>query len=370
MKQPDGGVTRVAPVRSGSRPTRIRISRRTWNAILVLGLAAVVWLMWAAPTVPVVLLGGFALAMALSFPVRWFSRLMPRGLAILFTFVILVGIGALTLLFLVPILIDQLASLISAAPDVARQARKVPSSILEPLTRLGLLHGTPDQLMSRLGQDLVNLAQNLAQQVLGGLVRFVSVTFGIALTLFGVIFVAVYLLANVRKLKAAYLRAAPKRYRPDARELWAAFAYSLTRYLSGLGLDMFAQGALSAVGLFLLGVPYALLLATWVALTAVIPYLGAWLGAIPGVVVALTISPTKALLTALLFLAIQQLDGNVLQPAIQGRILNLPSILVFLAVIAGGEIAGLLGVVFAVPILAMLKVLFDFFRVRVQTDEA
>jgi predicted PurR-regulated permease PerM len=181
-------------------------------------------------------------------------------------------------------------------------------------------------------------------------------------------FVAVYLLANVRKLKAAYLRAAPKRYRSDARELWDAFAYSLTRYLSGLGLDMFAQGALSAVGLFLLGVPYALLLGTWVALTAVIPYLGAWLGAVPGVVVALTISPTKALLTALLFLAIQQLDGNVLQPAIQGRVLNLPSILVFLAVIAGGEIAGLLGVIFAVPTLAVLKVLFDFFRTRLETE--
>jgi predicted PurR-regulated permease PerM len=368
MKQLDGGASRVAPARPRSRPTRIRISRRTRNAILVVGLAAVVWLMWAAPTVPVVLLGGFALAMALSFPVRWFSRLMPRGLAILFTFAILVGIGALALLFLVPILIDQLASLISAAPDVARQARKIPRGVLEPLTRLGLWHGTPDQLMSRLGQDLVNLAQNLAQQVLGGLVRFISITFGIALTLFGVIFVAVYLLANVRKLKAAYLRAAPKRYRSDARELWEAFAFTLSRYLSGLGLDMFAQGALSAVGLFLLGVPYALLLGTWVALTAVIPYLGAWLGAVPGVVVALTISPTKALLTALLFLAIQQLDGNVLQPAIQGRVLNLPSILVFLAVIAGGEIAGLLGVIFAVPTLAVLKVLFDFFRTRLETE--
>jgi predicted PurR-regulated permease PerM len=368
MKQRNGHAEKAVPVPARSRPTPIRISRRTRNVLIALGIAALVLLMWAAPTVPVVMLGGLALAMALSFPVRWFSRLMPRGLAILATFVILVGIGALAILFLVPILIDQLASLISAAPDIARQARSIPSGVLMPLSDLGLWQGTPDQLMSRLGQDLVNLAQNLAQQVLGGLVRFISITFGIALTVFGVIFVAVYLLANVRKLKAAYLRAAPKRYRSDARELWDAFAYSLTRYLSGLGLDMFAQGALSAVGLFLLGVPYALLLGTWVALTAVIPYLGAWLGAVPGVVVALTISPTKALLTALLFLAIQQLDGNVLQPAIQGRVLNLPSILVFLAVIAGGEIAGLLGVIFAVPTLAVLKVLFDFFRTRLETE--
>src|SRR5215218_7984377 len=361
MKQSNERTDRAAPVRA-RRPTPIRISRRTRNVFLVLGFVALVLLMWAAPTVPVVLLGGFALAMALSFPVRWLSRVMPRGLAILATFLILIGIGALALLFLVPILIDQLASLIRAAPDIARQARSAARGVLEPLSQLGLLQSTPDQLMSSLGQDLVNLARNLAQQVLGGLARFVSVTFGIALSLFGVIFVAVYLLANVRKLKAAYLMAAPKRYRQDARELWEAFAFSLSRYLSGLGLDMFIQGAISAVGLFLLGVPYALLLGAWVSLTAVIPYLGAWL-------VALTVSPTTALLTALLYLVIQQLEGNVLQPAIQGTVLNMPSILILLSVIAGGEIAGLLGVIFAVPTLAVLKVLFDFFRARLQTED-
>jgi len=368
MKQSNERTDRAAPVRA-RRPTPIRISRRTRNVFLVLGFVALVLLMWAAPTVPVVLLGGFALAMALSFPVRWLSRVMPRGLAILATFLILIGIGALALLFLVPILIDQLASLIRAAPDIARQARSAARGVLEPLSQLGLLQSTPDQLMSSLGQDLVNLARNLAQQVLGGLARFVSVTFGIALSLFGVIFVAVYLLANVRKLKAAYLMAAPKRYRQDARELWEAFAFSLSRYLSGLGLDMFIQGAISTLGLFLLGVPYALLLGAWVSLTAIIPYLGAWLGAIPAVIVALTVSPTTALLTALLYLVIQQLEGNVLQPAIQGTVLNLPSILIFLSVIAGGEIGGLLGVIFAVPTLAVLKVLFDFFRARLQTED-
>ena len=93
-----------------------------------------------------------------------------------------------------------------------------------------------------MGQDLVNLAQ----QILGGLARFVSVTFGIALSLFGMLFVDVCLLANVRKIKAAYLMAAPERYRQDARELWDDFA-------------------------FLLGVPYALLLGAWVSLTAIIP---------------------------------------------------------------------------------------------------
>ena len=129
------------------------------------------------------------------------------------------------------------------------------------------------------------------------------------------------------------------------------------------------QGAISAVSLFLLGVPYALVLGAWVSITAIVPYIGAWIGAVPALLVALTISPTTALWVALLFLAIQQLEGNFLTPKIQGDTLHVHPILVFLAVIVGGGLAGILGIIVAVPALAVLRVLFDFFRVRLCTGE-
>jgi predicted PurR-regulated permease PerM len=173
----------------------------------------------------------------------------------------------------------------------------------------------------------------------------------------------------VRRVEAAFLRATPHDYRPDARTLWGAFGYSLSKYLGGLAFVVAIQGAISAVGLFLLGVPYALVLGAFVSVTAVIPYLGAWLSAIPAVIVALTVSPTTALLTALLFLGIQQLEGNFLTPKIQGDTLHVHPILVFLAVIVGGGLGGIFGVIVAVPALAVLRVLFDFFRVRLRTDE-
>lgn len=355
--------------RGSRQPTPIRITRRVRTVLIVLCLLTLALLMWFAPTVPVVLLGGFAVAMALSFPVRWLSYVMPRTLAILVTFFALLAAGFFAMLVLIPILIAQLASLVEAAPGIVRDASSTVRRLLEPLSELGILPGTPEQFMSGLGQDLVGLAQDLARQTLGGLATFVSGAIGIVLTLFGVVFVAVYLLANVRRLKATYLASSPKSYRRDASQLWDSFSYTFSRYLSGLALDMFLQGAISAVGLFFLGVPYALLLGAWVSVSAIIPYLGAWLGAIPAVIVAFTVSPLTAVLTAVFFLIVQQLEGNVLQPRIQGSALHMPSILIFLAVIAGGQIAGLLGVVFAVPALAALKVLFDFFRARLVTDE-
>jgi hypothetical protein len=94
MKRKHGLSDAALPVGGHPSPTPIRISKRTRTVLVVLGVLALVLLMWFAPTVPVVLLGGFALAMALSFPVRWLSHLMPRGLAIAVTFLILTGAGA------------------------------------------------------------------------------------------------------------------------------------------------------------------------------------------------------------------------------------------------------------------------------------
>lgn len=268
-----------------------------------------------------------------------------------------------------PLVAEQFASLAGAAPGIVDNAEQYLRDTLNSLRNRGLLPTEPEQLTSRIRDDLTNAARSVAGNVLSGTFGFVTGTFSFALTLFGVVFVGVYLLADVRGFEAAFLRAVPHDYRRDAKTLWDAFGYSLSRYLGGLAIVLFIQGAISAVGLFLLGVPYALVLGAWVSATAVIPYLGAWIGAVPALIVALTVSPTAAFWTALLFLGIQQLEGNFLTPTIQGDTLHVHPILVFLAVIVGGGLGGIFGVIVAVPALAVLRVLFDFFRVRLRTDD-
>jgi predicted PurR-regulated permease PerM len=78
-------------------------------------------------------------------------------------------------------------------------------------------------------------------------------------------------------------------------------------------------------------------------------------------------SPTTAILTVIVYVAIQQLEGNVLTPRIQGQALHVHPIIVLFAVIGGGELLGFVGIIFAVPTLAVLRVFFDFFRARLQT---
>jgi predicted PurR-regulated permease PerM len=368
-----GGEAKRAGAQDSGRPARaptpIFVPPRVMAVLVVLGIAALAYLLFSAPSILIIAGGGTALAILLSFPVRALSRVMPRGLAILMTFLGLLGLVTLALVFLVPMLVRQLRNFILITPAIANNANNFLLGLIEPLAENDLLPIPAEDVMAGLVQDLFSRAREIIEGMLGGLVGFISGAFNIGITIFGILFVAAYLLADVRKVKATYLRAAPKRYRRDALDLWEAFGVSLSRYLGGLLLVVVIQGVLAGLALSILGVPYAILLGAWVSLTAIIPYLGAFLGGIPAVLVALIFeSPTIAVLTVVAYVLIQQLEGNFLTPRIQGQALHVHPIIVLLAVIGGGQLAGLTGVIFAVPALAVFRVFFDFFRVRIQTN--
>jgi predicted PurR-regulated permease PerM len=350
-------------------PTPIFVSPRVMAVIVALGIAALAYVLYAAPSILIIALGGTALAILLSYPVRALSRLIPRGMAILVTFVGLIGLVALALIFLIPLLVRQLRNFILIVPAIANNANQFLLGVIEPLAESEILPIPPEDVMAGLVQDLFSRAREIVEGMLGGLVGFISGALNFGIVIFGMLFVAAYLLADVRKVKATYLKATPGRYRRDALELWAAFGVSLSRYLGGLLFVVVIQGVLAGLALWVLDVPYAILLGAWVSLTAIIPYLGAFLGGIPAVLVALIFeSPTIAVLTVVAYVLIQQFEGNFLTPRIQGQALHVHPIIVLLAVIGGGQIAGLAGVIFAVPALAVFRVFFDFFRARIRTS--
>jgi predicted PurR-regulated permease PerM len=359
---------RVLRRRMARKPTPIRISVTAWQLIL-LGLAALLALiLWAVPIVPAIALAGFAVALVLSFPVHLFAQHVPRSLAILLSFLILLAVVLLLAYILLPLIVSQAGALVTALPELVQNLEQYLVRALRALHARDLLPDTPEAVAGRLISDIKDSLGLIANNVLGRTLGILFGTFSWALTLFAVVFIAASLLANVRSFKAAYLTSVPSHYRHDALEFWDALGHALSSYLGGLAVVLAIQGGLSAAALFLIGVPYSLALGAWVSITAVIPYLGAWIGAIPALLVAFSISPTAAVLTGMLFLAIQQLEGNVLTPRIQAQTIKVPSVLVFLGVLAGGSLAGITGVLLAVPALATLRVIFDFFRVRLRTE--
>src|SRR5690606_33776570 len=117
-----------------------------------------------------------------------------------------------------------------------------------------------------------------------GLLGRITGILSIFITLFGILFVGITLLLDADRLRRNITSAFPERYHDDLDQLWSDVGTSLSRYLGGLIFVAVVQGALVAVGLLFIGVPYALVLGVWVAFTSIIPYFGAWLGAIPAII--------------------------------------------------------------------------------------
>ncbi|MEN3342185.1 MAG: hypothetical protein V7644_1589 [Actinomycetota bacterium] len=187
-----------------------------------------------------------------------------------------------------------------------------------------------------------------------------------------VVVVSIYMLLDMDRLASGVDRRFPPR--PDSPPLVLRMEHALASYVKGQLLLSAIIGASSGFGLWVLGMvgllpnggKYALLFGTWAGITELIPYVGPWLGAAPPVLYALVQHPLSALWVAVLFLAIQQLEGHVIVPKVMGRSLRLHPLLVIFGLLAGGEIYGFPGVLVALPLLAAGRAAWEFFSERLE----
>ena len=355
-------MSRQSPTRFA--PTPIPISPRARTALIAAAVLAVILFIYAAPVVPRLLILGAALALGLSIPVQLLEGVMSRRAAILIVVVGLLLLIVIALLVFIPILVFQLTELVANSPRYITQLQDLSVQALEWLRQRGLSTAEPQEVIQRTRQEILSQAQGVAQNLLTSVLEGVTQAVSALIGIFGVIFVAVYMLADVGRFRAGFIRLMPTRYRGDAEALWKMLSTSLSRYIGGLLISITVQGVAATLALYVIDVRYAILCGLWTAATAVLPYIGAYLGAVPAVIFALFDSPVKALVTVGIYIAINQLEGNFLTPRIQGEAVRVHPLMIFLAVLAGSEIGGLLGAIVAVPSLAVLRVLVEFFAHR------
>jgi predicted PurR-regulated permease PerM len=128
--------------------------------------------------------------------------------------------------------------------------------------------------------------------------------------------------------------------------------YSFRRYISGQSLEAVILGALCWLGMLILRLPYATMIGALIAFTALIPVAGAYIGAAVGAFMILMVSPMQALIFLIFLVILQQLEGNLIYPKVVGSSLGLPGIWVLAAVVVGGGVAGVMGMLLGVPIAA------------------
>ena len=132
-------------------------------------------------------------------------------------------------------------------------------------------------------------------------------------------------------------------------------------YITGILIDAFFVGCATFIGATIIGTPYPLLMATLIACTNVIPFFGPFIGGIPACFLTLLVDPMKAVWFAIFMVAMQQFDGNIMVPLIQGDRIGVPSVWVLVGIIIGGGLFGFAGMLLAVPVLAIIYMLFKEF---------
>jgi predicted PurR-regulated permease PerM len=199
-------------------------------------------------------------------------------------------------------------------------------------------------------------------------------TLEILISIVLVVVVSIYMLLDMGRLGRALDRRFPPRQ--GSPPLLTMLEQALASYVKGQVLLSLIIGTSAGVGLWILGTlnlfpggeRYAFFFGLWVAFMELIPYLGPWLGAIPPVIYALVIHPIAAVWVVLLFLGIHQIEGHVVVPQVMGSALRLHPLLVIFGLLAGLEIYGVLGVLVVLPLLAVLRALWEFFSERMTLE--
>lgn len=354
-----------------SAPTPIYISSRIRLILLVL-IGITMYIVASKATTVVALFAiGATVALVLSFPVRLLSRVMPRRLAITIVALTTALFAIVSLALLVPFAINEIGRFTESLPETIDSLQDLTRDVLFNFYDRGWLDQHPDRVLEDIEAGLFDAGQRMITDLLTNTLDWLTRSVNLLIMTFGVIFVSIYLLIDIPRFKDTFVRMWAPDYRQDALVLWDTLGYSLSRYLGGLLISILIQGIAAFIGLTIIGVPYAVILGVWMSATAILPYIGAFMGGIPPVIIALTISWELAVATVVLYIVINQIEANFITPPIQGSAVRVHPLMIFFSVIAGSSLFGITGAVMAVPVLAVLRVLSEFFwlRLRVLNDQ-
>ena len=360
-----------------------------WNKQTIKGLLAVVcggvafyWVLqnlwalggavgWLLGILAPFLLGG-AIAFILNVPMRAIERnLMPRAksaarfrrpMALVLALVGVLGVLALASWVIGPGIAEAVMSIVNQIPQAAKRLQEQLLELEEYLPQLEAIIAELDINWGELSKKAIDLAQDWGSGLLSSGSGFIGgVVSGVSTFVIGLIF-SFYILLQKEKLsrqaRQVFYAILPERWADRLLEVLRLAERTFSSFLSGQCLEACILGTLFVVAMTLFQIPYALLVGVLIALTALIPIVGAFIGCAVGALLIAIDDPWKALWFIVLFLVLQQVEGNLIYPHVVGSSVGLPSIWVLFAVTLGGSLMGILGMLVFIPVCSVLYALF------------
>ena len=337
------------------------------GAVIIALLLVIYWL--AGALFPFAITG--VLAYALYPVVKNLERVIPwrkrfpnvsRGVAV--GLVLLVGAGIIggILALVIPLIGREVGDFWVSFPNFFRAARLT----LEQMNREyanripGEIRQSIEDYLASAGDVFAGAIQDAVVRVTGFISSALSLIIGLSV---GPIFLY-YLLKDHDRIATGLYTPVPSAIRPHLSNVGSIINQTLGAYIRGQLLLGLVVGTLVAVGLFLIGVPFPILLGLVAGITELMPIIGPWLGGAAGLLVTLATAPDKALFVLLLYLGVQLLENSLLVPRIQGDALKLHPIVVLVIIVVGSQLFGLWGIILGPLLVAAARDIIRYFVVE------
>lgn len=361
------------PASTGSTGTRsetrepllpeIRVTPKERNRLVLVAIAAFVLLWLINQSLDA--LGPFILALVLAYLmlplVDRLSKFLPRVLAIILVYLVFIGVVVGLISWLAPQVTGQVSDLLEKTPTYSAQAQKWASDVTRWYDSLPLSEDVRNSFENSARSSLGAIGSAI-QQGLVGVLQVFTRALGFIIGLLIIPFWLFYVLKDKDRGIAAFNNMMPEKWRTDVWRIVRIINGVLTSYIRGQLLLGLMVGVTSTVGLLLVGAPYALLLGIIAGITELIPVLGPVLGAIPALILA-AFHPEGWLMVfkvLAVFVVVQQLENNLLVPKIQGDSVKMHPTIIMVSLVVGSQVAGLFGLIVAVPVAAILRDIYIY----------
>lgn len=333
------------------------VAKRIWWGFILLGLLALLYRVRTVltPFLFAILLAYILYPLIAAIEKRGASRIA----AILVVYTFLGVVLGITFWTAVPRLVAELEEIGRQLPEQAKQLEEIGQDTVHFFKKIKLPGTIRDALgiiIERIEAATENLAAKLTQMLMGVFANLLSLLISPVL--------AFYLLRDHQAMRERTLQYVPAKYRGDATNIMSEINDALNGFFRGQILICLFVGLFIYGGLYFLGIPYALFIGILAGLFDIIPYFGPVLGFVPAAALALSKSTVTVLWVLLLFVGANQIENGIISPKIIGDRVGLHPLVVILAVFIGGDLMGILGMLLAIPIAAMIRVILAYFLLR------
>lgn len=289
--------------------------------------------------------------------VNWLEKhRIKRLYSVLGIFILILAALVLGVILVVPVISDQIESLIKNMPDYVEEINHTVTAFFKETAFADQLNEALTKVEDWMQSISDSLIDYLGKAMQGASAVFSTIT-SIALVLVTAPIMTFFLLKDDQKFFSFLLEIIPPRFRQDAKEIGATMNTQVGAYLKGQILVSIVIGLLTFVGFKIVGMPYSGILSIVVGITAIIPYIGPFVAFVPALIVAFMVSWVMVLKMCIVWVVVQMLNGHLIEPAVMGKHLMIHPLTIVIVLLVMGDLMGIFGLIFAIPIYAIIKVI-------------